>query len=174
MVLRVGEKEAGYALEKWLEKRGISSNWHPGKNPPDLCFHVNSKQPKQRWAVEVTRLFQYVDSRATQSVRVWFFALAHKHRPARRRTWFFEKCGKRFRHQASRATRMVIYCPSSVMFAVSPEAIVIGLPFARYGLRISGRSRSHSFWSAIAMYLPGGAGRGANVASLSLSSRRNN
>ena len=67
MALRPEEKEAARLFKATLSKLGIESEWKPGGDPPDLVFDVGGAE---RWAVEVTRLYQYfnrgkgVESRA--------------------------------------------------------------------------------------------------------------
>jgi hypothetical protein len=60
--LRPEERLAAQALERWLLDFGLKVNWHGVEaDPPDLCFVVESDDHAEKWAVEVTGLFQYVD-----------------------------------------------------------------------------------------------------------------
>ena len=60
---RKDEEAAAAAVCAWLADHGWSVKWNfVQPDPPDLCFLVQREGVKeQKWAVEVTRLFQYVD-----------------------------------------------------------------------------------------------------------------
>jgi hypothetical protein len=61
--MRKEEEVAASAFDQWLNERGWTTKWHPvTHDPPDLHFHVSKGNREQVWAVEVTRLLQYVDS----------------------------------------------------------------------------------------------------------------
>ena len=56
------EEIAAKAFHEWLGEHGWKSEWSPVESdPPDLRFHVVKGTTTEEWAVEVTRLFQYVD-----------------------------------------------------------------------------------------------------------------
>ncbi len=58
MGIRPEEFESAERFKDFLSESGRESKWYPvPSDPPDLCFEVGP----ERWAVEVTGLFQYVE-----------------------------------------------------------------------------------------------------------------
>lgn len=63
MPLKDEERLSAEALEQYLSLNGITSSWSGvDPDPPDLQFSVvRPNGATERWAVEVTGIFQYVD-----------------------------------------------------------------------------------------------------------------
>jgi hypothetical protein len=61
--LRREERLSAELFQKWLERIVIKATWEPVEHdPPDLSFTIEREHsPPERWGVEVTSLFQYVD-----------------------------------------------------------------------------------------------------------------
>ena len=61
--LRPQERQSAEILQKWLERIGLKATWEPVEHdPPDLSFTITPEDfSQERWGVEVTGLFQYVD-----------------------------------------------------------------------------------------------------------------
>lgn len=63
MALKPEEQKSAELFQKWLERLGMTATWEPVEHdPPDLSFTVALGESRpERWGVEVTGLFQYVD-----------------------------------------------------------------------------------------------------------------
>src|SRR5580658_10384205 len=71
MPLRREERQSAEILQGWLEQLGFKATWEPvDRDPPDLSFTVAGEPVgEERWGVEVTGLFQYVDWDGRESNR---------------------------------------------------------------------------------------------------------
>jgi hypothetical protein len=58
MAIRERERQVARALRRFLMQREHRCHWRPGADPPDFVFYVDG----ERWAVEETRLEQYIES----------------------------------------------------------------------------------------------------------------
>lgn len=64
--MREEEKHSATQLRNYLESRGLNVAFKEGSDPPDMEFQVDH----QKWAVEHTQLFQYVDQGGTPESRM--------------------------------------------------------------------------------------------------------
>src|ERR1043166_1204055 len=71
-ILRPEEQTCAELLEALLKERGLLCTWGPGGNPPDLDFNVTVAGHAEKWAVEVTGLFQYFDHDGEEATRLSF------------------------------------------------------------------------------------------------------
>src|SRR5882724_3044403 len=70
--LRPEERKCAELLEAFLAQRGLPCTWGRGCDPPDLDFHVTVNGKTEKWAVEVTGLFQYFDQDGEEGTRLSF------------------------------------------------------------------------------------------------------
>ena len=70
--VRPEEKECAELLKAFLVQRGMPCTWGPGSDPPDLDFRVTVNGQAEKWAVEVTGLFQYFDQDGEETTRLSF------------------------------------------------------------------------------------------------------
>ncbi len=64
--MRKEEKESAELFKKYLQKEYSDINYRSGNDPPDIVFEIDGFI----WAVEHTRLFQYIDENGKKLSRV--------------------------------------------------------------------------------------------------------